>query len=162
MADPLTHLCSALLPKAVTGGRHPGAFALGAVLPDFASRLPGLVLEQIEARAGLDVPDAAYFPFAVPHLPLGAALGAALVATVFHPSERREAFAWLVAGVALHFALDVTQTHADRGYALLYPLSRARFELGWIGSEATVDLAPWLAAATLVAWAARLAARHRR
>lgn len=156
MPDPLTHLCSALLPKALTGGRHVGPFAVGAVIPDFGARLPGIALERLSVR-GWPIPDWTMHPWTVLHVPLGAALAAVILALMFPEAERRPVAGWLLAGVAAHFALDVLQFHYEGGYMLLYPVTVTRFECGWIGSEATVPYAPYLAALTLVAWAARLA-----
>jgi hypothetical protein len=154
VADPLTHLCTALLPKAVTGGKHVGPFAIGAVIPDFGSRLPGLALQTL-ASAGWPIPDWLMHPWAVVHVPVGAALVALIVALWFPERDRAAVLGWLLAGVGLHFAFDVLQFHYEGGYMLFYPLSTWRFELGLIGSEATVPYALRLAALTLVAWILR-------
>ena len=47
MGDLVTHLCTALLPKGVFGGRYVGSFSLGTVLPDLMARVPGITLQRI-------------------------------------------------------------------------------------------------------------------
>lgn len=150
-----------MLPKAVTGGRHVGPFALGAVIPDFGARLPAIALERLN-RAGWPIPAWTMHPWTVLHVPLGAALAAVIVALMFPEADRRPVAAWLLAGVALHFGLDVLQFHYEGGYMLLYPVTTAGFECGFMGSEATVPWAPYLAAITATAWAGRLAWTARR
>lgn len=161
MADPLTHLCTALLPKALIGGRHTGAFAIGAVLPDLLSRVPSMLVERAIV-AGAPLPAWSPHPFSVIHQPVGAAVTCVLLACLFREEDRRAVLGWLLGGAALHFAADVLQFHHGVGYHLWYPVSTARFELGWIGSESTVPLAPWLAALTAVAWGVRWAWDRRR
>ncbi|MDP6933535.1 MAG: hypothetical protein QGG40_11495, partial [Myxococcota bacterium] len=41
------------------------------------------------------------------------------------------------------------------GYMLLYPVFDGQFELGWIGSETTVFVAPVLALVTIWVWVPR-------
>ena len=154
MPDPLFHLCTALLPKAITGGRHVGPFAVGVMLPDLGSRVPSMGLERL-LIAGLPVPDFAMQMWSVFHLPLGALSACLFLGFWFPMEQRRPVVGWLCAGVALHFAADILQFHHEAGYALGFPLSRWRFELGWIGSEATVPWAPAFAALTAVSWGAR-------
>ena len=161
MPDPLTHLCTALLPKALIGGRHTGAFAIGVALPDMLSRVPSMLIERAIV-AGAPLPIWAPHPFSVIHQPLGAAATCVLVATLFREDDRRAVLGWLLGGAALHFFADVLQFHHGVGYHLFYPLSTDRFELGWIGSESTVPLAPWLAVLTALAWVGRWAWDRRR
>jgi len=76
-----------------------------------------------------------------------------LLAQLF--GDRRGAFANLLAGCLLHLGLDLLQFHTGSGYPLLFPFSDWHWELGLIGTEATV---PWSLPLALVggmAWWAR-------
>ena len=155
MADPLFHLSTALLPKALFGPRHTGAFVLGSLLPDLGSRLPGLALERLSAW-GVPVPDLAMHLWAPLHVPLGAALAAVVLAYAFHEDERREALSWLLAGAAMHLFVDLLQVHLDGGYPLLYPCSLQNFQIGIMGSESTVPWSAPLVFLSVLAWASRV------
>lgn len=152
MADLVTHLCSALLPGAWLRGRYLGAVVLGTALPDLVSRVPPLAMDLFEGLGWIDLPDVALMPWGVYHEPLPLVLTCGLVATWFIARDRAGVFLGLLGGCALHIGLDVLQDHHGEGYFLCAPLSLTRFELGWIGSEATVVVAPWLALATALAW----------
>lgn len=160
MADLVTHLCSALLPGLWLSRPQRTALALGVTLPDAVARAPGLALDLVR-RAGVAVPLDLDAPLSVAHMPIGA-LGLALVlGGLVAPEQRGLATRWLVAGSALHLGVDLLQDHHGQGYRVLFPLTTWRFELGCVGSEATVPWAPWLALATAAAWAARWASRRR-
>jgi uncharacterized membrane protein len=163
VADLVTHLATALIPGVGLRADRAVLLALGSALPDLGGRVPGLVAEALDL-AGFAVPEAIYAPFGVLHQPLGASLLAVALAFVLDPRDRAVGAGLLVLGVALHLGLDVFQFHHGYGYFLLAPLSFQRFELGWMGAEATVPLAPWLALATAGVWAVRgvLAWRRRR
>jgi membrane-bound metal-dependent hydrolase YbcI (DUF457 family) len=111
---------------------------------------------------GAPVPDALIHVFGIGHAPIGSTLICVPIAYAFAPVARRGVLVWLLAGTVLHYALDVLQDHHGQGYPLLYPLSLRTFELGLIGPEATVPLAPWLLLLTAAAWAARWALQRRR
>ncbi len=51
--------------------------------------------------------------------------------------------------------IDLTQRHVGLGYPLLVPFSSRDFELGVMGSEATVPWAPAIAAFTVGLWGLR-------
>lgn len=155
MADLVTHLCTALLPSIWLGWRYGGVLAVGSVLPDLGSRVPAMGLEALGRLTGWPPPLWSYQPFALFHMPVGMVLAAYLLAQLFHGAQRRDVFVWLCAGQALHLGLDVFQHHHGQGYLLLWPASRTPFEIGWIGSEATVSLAPALFAVTVLSWWAR-------
>ncbi|MCB9675375.1 MAG: hypothetical protein H6737_09680 [Alphaproteobacteria bacterium] len=157
MADMVTHLASGLLPAALIAPRYMGPLAIGTVLPDATGRVPQMAFVMFD----VPLPDVVLWAFDVLHQPLPQILCASLVALVFARSDRFAAWLGLLAGVALHFGLDVLQDHHGQGYFLLFPVSAERFELGWIGSEATVHLAPWAGAATLAAVAWRLWKRRK-
>ncbi|MEZ4237475.1 MAG: hypothetical protein R3F59_15275, partial [Myxococcota bacterium] len=147
----MTHLCTALLPGAVVRGRLVPLCAVGTVLPDAFGRAIPLSLERL-AGLGVAVPPIALWPWSALHEPVGWAAVSVALGTAFVARDRTPATLALMAGCALHTALDVLQDHHGEGYLLLAPLSPARFELGWIGSEATVAVAWPLAAVTLAAW----------
>jgi hypothetical protein len=148
MADPLFHLSAAILLKSALNQRPLGLFALGSVLPDLASRLPGLALERLPS-ADSPLPTWLANGWPVFHQPIGAAVLCVAVVSAF--VAPRPAFIALYAGVAFHFLVDLLQFHHGEGYALLAPLQFSAFELGWIGSEATL---PWSVPLTAVAFAA--------
>jgi membrane-bound metal-dependent hydrolase YbcI (DUF457 family) len=154
VADPLTHLCTALLPMGFVRGGHPALLAVGVSLPDMASRLPSMVLDIVDKKL-VPLPDWLIYPWGALHSPIPAATACALIALLFPEDLRRTAFLWLLAGVALHLGFDVLQFHHGEGYQLLFPFSLVKLELGWIGSEATVPVAPWLALLTAAIWAFR-------
>ncbi len=157
MADLVTHASVVLLPGAFVRSRSLPLLLIGTVLPDGLGRALPLALEQLLHR-GWPIPEALLWPLSALHSPLGVAMWAAVGALLFVREERRLALTALLAGAALHLAVDVLQDHHGQGYALLAPLSWTTFELGWIGSEATVPWALPLLAASAAAWGARLAA----
>jgi hypothetical protein len=159
VADLVTHLCTALLPGVLLTAPRATWLALGAVAPDFAARVPGLALD-ILRRLSVPIPGNIESPLAVFHMPIGIVCGAVIVAQVVHPKQRRQALLWLVAGGILHLAVDILQDHHGHGYFLLFPFSTHRYELGWIGSEATVAWAPFLALVTAAVWGVRWAWRR--
>lgn len=152
MADLVTHAASVLLPCAWWRGRQVPVIMLGALLPDLAARLPSELLEHGGRALGITLPDPLLQCWTVLHTPAGTALVCLTVAHRFVEAERAPILRSLLLGSLAHYALDVLQDHDGRGYHLLYPLSLTDFELGWIGSEATVGWAPWLALLTAVAW----------
>lgn len=153
MGDLVTHLCTALLPAAfLPRSRYVGVVALGTVLPDIGSRVIPIGLDRL---FGSVLPDAVWYPFGVLHEPIALVLTCALLALVFVEEQRRAVFGALMLGCALHLGLDVLQDHHGQGYHLLFPFSWGRFELGWIGSEATVPVAGPLAGVTGLAWGVR-------
>lgn len=161
MADLVTHLCTALLPGSLLGAPRATWLALGAVLPDLASRVPGLLLDLVRS-AGVDLPAYLHAPLSVLHMPIGVLCGGVLLGPLVHPTQRAQAVRWLIAGGMLHLAVDALQDHHGLGYFLFFPLNTGRYELGWIGSEATVAWAPWLALLTAVARGIRLLWLRRR
>ncbi|MCB9689459.1 MAG: hypothetical protein H6735_30760 [Alphaproteobacteria bacterium] len=150
MADLVTHACTALLPGAAFRSRAVGVVALGAVLPDLCGRVIPLGLELL-GRA-VPLPEWVTWPWTALHEPLGWSLTAGLLASSFVEGQRARAFRLLALGCTLHTLVDLLQDHHGEGYLLLAPLSVSRFELGWIGSEATVPWALPLLAATALAW----------
>ncbi len=154
MADLVTHLASVLLPAAVVGARRIGPALVGVGAPDVLARALPMALEAL-VHAGLPIPEALVLPWGVLHEPIPLALVAVLASEAIVPGDQRAFLRGFALGVAAHLGLDVLQDHHGLGYTWLAPFSDARFELGWIGSEATVRWAPGLAAATALAWVGR-------
>ena len=152
MADLFTHTCVAVLARLPQRhARWVATFVAGTCLPDIA-RVPAMVLTK--ARWTLpEIPEWRCYVWAPLHLPLGIAGGSYLVALLFPEVQRRRAFVELLLGGMLHLAVDLTQSHFGMGYLLFFPFSEWDFELGWIGSEATVLIVPWLVPLTAgLAW----------
>ena len=74
------------------------------------------------------------------------------LALLFPEAHRRQVLIALLGGMALHMGLDLLQDHLGQGYLLGFPFVRGSFELGWIGSEATVPAAPFLLALAFWSW----------
>lgn len=154
MADLVTHLATAFFWKAASRRPHLTSFVLGVALPDLVGRAPVSALQSLH-RHGVTAPDRLVEGIAVLHLPLGFVPVTLALALLFE--ERARAAVWmnLLGGCFLHLALDLTQHHVGKGYMLLFPLTDWDFELGWIGSEATVPYAPILLPISLMCWAWR-------
>ena len=88
------------------------------------------------------------------HTPVGLA-GCAIVVAAVIPEHwasppGRWRVAWLLgSGGAIHLLADVLQSHLEPGYYVFYPFSATPWELGWIGSEASLVAMPVL---LMVAW----------
>lgn len=150
MADLFTHACVAVMVRLPQkSARGVATFVAGTCLPDIA-RVPAMVLTK--ARWTLpEIPEWSCYVWAPLHLPIGIVLLSYLVCQLFPAAQRRRAFANLALGGALHLAVDLTQTHFGMGYLLFFPFSEWDFELGWIGSETTVRIVPWLVPLTILA-----------
>jgi hypothetical protein len=144
-------MATGLVVKAGTRGPFTAALVAGTVLPDLGARVPSMGFSAL-AKAGADVPPEIPYAFEVLHMPLGMLLMCWIIACFFTAEQRRPVFLNLLAGCFLHLALDLTQDHLGVGYLLGFPFSTADFELGWMGSEATVLLAPVFAACALGLW----------
>jgi hypothetical protein len=154
VADLVTHLCVVLLPGTLVRSPLVVVVAAGTVLPDALGRAIPLTLDAAR-RAGAPVPEALIWPWSALHEPFGWALVSVLIATLFVVRQRWPVLCALWLGGALHTALDVLQDHHGQGYLLLAPFTTRTFELGWIGSEATVGVALPLALLTTMAWVLR-------
>jgi hypothetical protein len=84
-------------------------------------------------------------------MPIGIAVQSWMVAMLFREEQRRVAFWNLFAGGMLHLGVDLLQFHFGMGYLLLFPFSNWDYEVGWMGSEATVPLVPVLLPLTVAA-----------
>ena len=150
MADLITHGALAWLlgrPLRLAGAR--ALFVTGALLPDLLSRLPGIVFTGL-AVVVPGVPEMLRLGWDPLHMPVGMVLSSLLVAQLFATGRRGAAFSALLGGQLFHLAIDLLQRHLGPGYLLLYPFSHAHSELGLVGSEDSVLVAPILAIAVLV------------
>jgi len=155
VADLVTHVGSALLVKAGLGTRFTPVFVVGVVLPDLAARVPAMLLTQAK-QVGFPVPTTLVYGFEVLHMPAGMAALALLLALAWAEVDQRvRVWAELCLGCALHQAVDLLQHHFGVGYFLGWPVWRGHFELGWIGSEDTVLVAPVALAIGAGAWRLR-------
>jgi hypothetical protein len=143
-----------LLPGAAVRSPLVAAVAVGTVMPDVFGRAVPLALDAAR-RAGGPIPEPVIWPWAALHEPFGWALASVLIAMSFVEHERWPVLRALWLGAAIHTLLDVLQDHHGQGYLLLAPCSSNTFELGWIGSEATVGVAVPLAVVTALAWIVR-------
>ncbi len=151
LADAVTHLCTGFLFKAATRGPMVPVFVAGTMLPDLLSRGPAILLTAVHTHVH-PLPPALLYCWGPLHLPMGILLWCLLLAMLFPESQRRAALANLLGGGALHVVLDLAQRHVGLGYPLLVPFSGRDFELGLIGSEATVPWAPVVALCTVALW----------
>lgn len=155
VADAVTHLCSGLLVQLLGPPgpvrRWAPLFVAGAVLPDLLSRAPSTVLGMIHSHLH-PLPSFILYCWNPLHLPAGILIYSLLLALLFPQAQRRAALVALLAGGGLHVAIDLCQRHVGLGYPLLIPFSGRDFELGLMGSEATVPWAPWVVGGTLLLW----------
>ena len=152
MADLVTHLCIGWLPCILFAPRWSTAVAIGTVLPDLTGRVPQMLLAKVPEL----LPERILWCLDVAHQPLAQALLVVVIGQGFREESRRRATLGMGIGVCLHFALDILQDHHGNGYYLFFPFSLERFELGWIGSEATTTYALPLLGVTLLALAVRV------
>ena len=148
MADLVTHAAVALLLKAATSRRHAAVFVAGTLLPDLLSRVPSMIISA--SRAFIDVPNLLIYGWDPLHTPAGMVLSAYAISLLFVAEGRRGVFVNLLGGMFLHMGIDLLQSHLNVGYPLLFPFSTHAYELGLIGSEATVPFA--IPLALLAAW----------
>ena len=154
MADLITHGAVALLWKAGPRARHVAAFFAGNVAPDLLSRGPTIALSFIHQHV-FRLPHELVFFWTPLHMPAGMLLSAYPLCFLFAEGSRRAIFANVLGGMLVHLAVDLMQYHYGVGYSLIYPLKKRTWELGWIGSEDTVFIAPALARVTAVVWGPR-------
>ena len=152
VADLITHMGAGLIVALGLPRRWAVPVAVGCALPDLVSRLPGMVVARIPG-----LPEVAQYPWGAFHTPVAVLPLAVLSALCFQERDRWVVFGGVGLGGALHFGLDVLQDHHGVGYHLCFPVHYGDWELGWIGSEATTAIAPWIGVAAVVGWGIRLA-----
>jgi len=160
--DLLTHtLLNAALPVGTLKPRHLACFVVGGVLPDLASRVPGLFiarfLQPLIPEGGPDI-DWLIMGHEFLHVPLGVVLlaglvGAALPRFLLGGLGRWQIAGLLLAGAAVHLGVDVMQEHLRPSYRYLFPFSMRPCELGWFSAEASLTWWPWLIPATVASLA---------
>lgn len=143
MPDLVTHACVAWLVKTTAGGRSLPAFVAGSFAPDLLARVPALVFTAVDAQLW-PVPEVLIYGWDPLHLPAGMIPAAWLISRLFPTADRLPVFANLLGGMFLHLGLDLLQGHWGVGLALFFPFSTRTFELGWVGSESSVLVAPVL------------------
>ncbi len=160
MADLITHTCVAYLVKAIPGRPNVATFVLGTCLPDLLGRVPGMGLTWLRWSIPA-IPEWAVYVWAPLHMPAGILLSSFLLSFLFPEAGRRAVFLNLLGGGLLHIAVDLLQRHFGVGYLLFFPFSWWDFELGWIGSEDTVRIVPFLVPLTagVALWRRRVRAR---
>jgi hypothetical protein len=152
VADLITHTCTAVLWKAARNRPHVATFVAGTCLPDLFGRVPTMALTALRWKLPF-IPDWLVYLWNPLHMPFGIVLTCYVVSFLFPEATRRVAFLNLLGGGLLHMAVDLLQFHFGVGYLLLFPFSFWDFELGWIGSETTVLIVPFLLPFTVaVAW----------
>ena len=150
MADLLSHGAAAVLVKAATLWRMVPVFVAGTLAPDMLSRAPAIAMGWVH-RELIPLHPMLTYGWDPLHQPVGMLILAYVLSMLFAQEQRRSVFLNLVGGMALHMGLDLLQDHQGVGYLLAYPFSDVLFELGWIGSEDSVLVAPVLAAGALIA-----------
>lgn len=162
MPDLATHLAATHLARriveATRGGQASGRQAtllyLGAILPDLFSK-PPTILFSASWVYWLSMPT---------HTPLGTMLLCYLVAMQLEEKERPLGLALLGAGAALHYVMDLIQTHVSSGaYYYFFPLSWKTFHIPLFWPSDSVLAVPWLMGAVLLVEGAKFFRRsHRR
>ena len=150
MADLVTHAAAGLLLKALTSRKHVAVFVFGALMPDLLSRVPSMICSA--ARVVVEVPTLLIYGWEPLHTPAGMVVSAYAISLLFVAENRAMIFANLLGGMLLHMAIDLLQSHLGVGYPLLFPFATRAFEVGLIGSEATVPFSIPLALLTLWVW----------
>jgi hypothetical protein len=148
VGDLLTHGAAAVLLKVGVRGRFIPVFVLGTVMPDLCSRVPAIGLGYVHVHLVRVSPFLTH-GWQPLHQPIGLVLLAFLTCFLFQETVRSSVFWNLLGGMALHLGLDVLQSHHGAGYLLGFPFSDFAWELGVIGSEATVG---WAIPLSLLAW----------
>jgi hypothetical protein len=139
MPDLITHTAVAyFVARPRSMARHRVALYVGAILPDLLSR-PWYIL----------FPKMSEYTIAM-HTPIFSVLACLLIAQFFDNGIRKSVLWNLLAGVALHFFLDLLQRHLVPGYLLIFPFSWWGFEIGLFGPEQSIRFTPfWIVAIML-------------
>jgi hypothetical protein len=164
VADLLTHALVTVLAGRGRMEAVPFAWFLsGAVLPDFVSRAPSILMGRLVGPV-LPLGDygQAAFAFSSLHSPFGfglvaAALVLALPQVLIHPLSRLRAWRLLMLGALLHIALDTLQIQYSMSPPLLFPISLWGPDIGFLGTEDSMWAWP-----VLIPLAAALEWRRRR
>jgi hypothetical protein len=134
MPDLVTHTAAAyFLVRSPRFQRFRVLFYLGTILPDLLARPLHILWPQL-----------LFYTLAV-HTPIFMLIFCLMLSEFFAQPLRRTVFAYLYAGVVLHFLLDALQRHLGDGYYWLFPFSWKSFEIGLFWPETSVTYIPlWL------------------
>jgi hypothetical protein len=135
MPDLVTHTAAAyFLSRNTKSARIRVFFYMGAVLPDILAR-PIYILW----------PDLFFYTVAI-HTPAFMIVFILLFAEFFPQYLRKTVAVFTLAGVGLHFLMDLFQQHLLTGYYWLFPFSWNSFEIALFWPETPVRLIPlWTA-----------------
>ncbi|NOY26130.1 MAG: hypothetical protein GXP62_09690 [Oligoflexia bacterium] len=155
MPDLITHGAVGLLLGLAWVRRRPAPmlplFVAGNLAPDLLTRVPAILAGEVDAKL-VRLPPVLLYGWEPMHQPFGAALAACAIAMLFERGCRGRVFLSLYAGMLLHFLMDIFQFHEGIGIMMLYPFSTTPFEIGLVGSEASVWVALPLALLAGLAW----------
>ncbi len=145
MPDLLTHFTgSYLLKKVIAPKFNMVPFLMGATLPDILAYIPIVVAGYIPSGlfpAWLVKLPYFFLPF---HSLFGFFLFSWLWALLFAEEARSGVFINLALGGLLHFVMDALQVqHGELGL-LFFPFSWRSVHLGWIETEASLQILPYL------------------
>ena len=146
MPDLVTHTAAAyLISRSNRFERFRVLFYVGTILPDILAR-PIYILW----------PKLFYYTIAI-HTPVFMLVFTLLLVEFFPSTSRKSARLYLLAGIVLHFLLDLFQRHLLTGYYWFFPFSWASFELGLFWPEEPLQLLPlWLGMIFVVEFGIRL------
>ena len=151
MPDLVTHTAAAyLVSRSERFQRFRVLFYVGTILPDILSR-PLYILW----------PDLFFYTVAI-HTPVFILLFTLLVGEFFQPALRQTVRLYLLAGIALHFLLDLFHRYLLTGYYWLFPFSWSFCEIGLFWPETPVRFIPlWIAIIVMIELLSRLQ-KHKR
>lgn len=145
MADLLSHALIAHTVKRLSPfGKGAYLFFVGTLLPDVLGRAPRILLHMFTPKDWTVSPVVMEL-WNVAHTPIPFVVLMAAVAFLWPEKKRLKVFANLSLGGLVHIAVDVTQWHIEGNvYRLLWPISEKGYELGWVGTEASLSWIPYL------------------
>ena len=155
MPDLITHGASGLL-LGIAWVRHRPApllatFVAGNLMPDLLTRVPAIMAGEIDAKL-VTLPRLLIYGWEPMHQPAGMAVAAVALSLLFEPAWRARVFVALYGGMLLHLLMDMFQFHEGAGHMLFFPVTTRSYEIGLVGSEASVFVALPLALAAGLAW----------
>ena len=155
MPDLVTHGASGLLLGMAFAWRRPAPmlplFVAGNLLPDVLCRVPAILFGELDSHVLL-VPRLLIYGWEPLHQPLGMALAALALALLFEPASRGRVWLQAYLGMLLHLLMDLFQFHEGAGNMLFFPLDDRSYEIGLVGSEASVRVALPLALLAGLVW----------
>lgn len=170
MPDLMTHLATTHLLRRTwecTQGkeftpRHAASLYVGGCLPDFISRMPGVVTGVLHTAGLISRENFIICQYILEslHAPIPVAIAAYLLALLLPEIGRSRNFMLLAVGSTLHFILDSLQTTLGvSSGALLFPFSWTSWHLNLFWPDQAILSLPWLGAVIVIL---ELLRRHRR